>query len=247
MEDLPPVITLEDLVGHRAAGAEASATARVLFPRCKASASELAIVESHLRRCLAYPATAHSPAFSGRGELLLAILEELRDGANVADGGGGIHGRAASIEPLGAEAPLPEVAARTALADLEAAISVCRDEISVRLRGSRATAFECTRWRRRKDALDVLARPLRERLGIPFALAAGGGSVRRTPSFGLAATSAQQQQHAGGRPLASRVLRSLSFDRKKKSAEAPGDDKHVVRAFLPLLHTAPLSTAPSHR
>ena len=95
--DLPPMISLEDLVGP--SNAEVVATTRVIFPRCDATPAELAAVESHLRRCLAYPVIAYAPAFEGRCELLLAILDELRrNDSNTGDD-------PAPPEPLGEEAP----------------------------------------------------------------------------------------------------------------------------------------------
>ena len=203
--DLPPMISLEDLVGP--SNAEVVATTRVIFPRCDATPAELAAVESHLRRCLAYPVTAYAPAFEGRGELLLAILEELRrNDSNAGED-------PAPPEPLGEEAPEDNFAGRVALADLEASLSECRDqERFSRIGGSRSALAASLRWRRRAAALEALRKPLRERLGIRDL------PPKAAPTRQLALKSASADAaHTGGAQSFS-VLRSLSFERKKKEA-----------------------------
>jgi hypothetical protein len=208
--DLPPMISLEDLVGP--SNAEVVATTRVIFPRCDATPAELAAVESHLRRCLAYPVIAYAPAFEGRCELLLAILEELRRN----DSNTGVD--PAPPEPLGEEAPEENFAGRVALADLEASLSECRDqERFSRIGGSRSALAASLRWRRRAAALEALRKPLRERLGIKDL------PPKAAPTRQLALKSASTAAaHTGGAQSFS-VLRSLSFERKKKEAVVSSD------------------------
>ncbi|KOO32471.1 hypothetical protein Ctob_013142 [Chrysochromulina tobinii] len=208
--DLPPMISLEDLVGP--SNAEVVATTRVIFPRCDATPAELAAVESHLRRCLAYPVIAYAPAFEGRCELLLAILDELRrNDSNTGDD-------PAPPEPLGEEAPEENFAGRVALADLEASLSECRDqERFSRIGGSRSALAASLRWRRRAAALEALRKPLRERLGIKDL------PPKAAPTRQLALKSASTAAaHTGGAQSFS-VLRSLSFERKKKEAVVSSD------------------------
>ncbi|KAL1520886.1 hypothetical protein AB1Y20_022447 [Prymnesium parvum] len=178
----------------------------VLFPTCRATPAEADACHRRARRCLHSPIFLPFPSHEARAALLDALAAELH---------------AADAPPL--DPPLPPLDALSrAIADAEAQLALCRAAAAAATAApaTRLLEGEANRVRRREQDLVAAASRLRAQLALEHERLAQESEEGSTPP-----PSARKGTLWGGG-----LVRSLSFERKKKPASsADAIPKEVAR------------------